>query len=134
MRSPTALLVLLLALVTVAVGCQRQKTNDELVADLKSSDDKDRVVAVRLLGQRKENAEKTIPALIDALKDHDADIRRSAAIGLGGFGEQAKDAVPALQTALKDKDARVRESAATALTRIDPAKFPPPAGSPRKGG
>jgi HEAT repeat protein len=123
--------VLLLCL--VGAGCGRQKTTPELIADLKSSEERDRVIAVRLLPQRTADAAQTVPALIAALKDTDGDIRRSAAIGLGQLGESAKDAIPALQTTLKDRDARVREAAGVALSRIDPARFTSPTKASRKG-
>jgi HEAT repeat protein len=103
-----------------------------LVADTKSPQEKDRLIAVRLLPQK--DAAHAVPALIDALKDKENDIRWSAAIGLGSFGEQAKDAVPALQSALSDRDARVREAAGKALSRIDPARFPTPPKSPTSKG
>jgi hypothetical protein len=105
-------------------GCAHKKTTDELIADLKSTQERDRIIAVRLLPQRKEDASKVIPALIEALKDKADDVRCSAAIGLGYFGEQAKDAVPALQSAQKDGDVRVREAAGVALSRIDPSLAP----------
>jgi HEAT repeat protein len=95
-----------------------------VVADLKSSEDRDRIIAVRTLPTRRGDAAQVIPALIEALKDHDGDVRRSAAIGLGCFGDEAKDAIPALQAAQQDRDARVRESARVALSRIDPTRFP----------
>lgn len=116
--------VLLLFLLMCA-GCGNKKTTDELIADLKSTNEKDRIIAVRLLGDRKGDPDKSVPALIEALKDKDSDLRWSAAIGLGYFGEQAKDAVPALQEAQRDRDARVREAAGVALSRIDPDAFPP---------
>jgi HEAT repeat protein len=110
----------------LAVGCSREKTTPELIEDLKSPQEKDRLIAVRLLPQRQGDAAETVPALIDALKDHEGDIRRSAALGLGSFGEQARDAIPALEAAQRDGDARVREAAGIALSRIDPARFPDP--------
>jgi HEAT repeat protein len=113
--------VLLLCL--LACGCGK-KTTDELIADLKASQEKDRIIAVRTLPQRKGDAAQVVPALIEALKDKEGDIRWSAAIGLGSFGVEAKDAIPALQAAQRDHDARVREAAGVALSRIDPAKFP----------
>ena len=106
-------------------GCSRQKATDELIADVKAPAERERLIAVRLLAQRQGDAPQVIPALIDALKDQAADIRQSAAIGLGYFGEPARDAVPALQAVQRDPDARVREAAAVALSRIDPARFPP---------
>jgi hypothetical protein len=119
--------VLLLCL--PACGCGKTKSTDELLANLKSPQAKDRIIAVRLLQQRKGDAAKVVPALVEALKDNEGDIRLSAAIGLGYFGEQAKDAIRALQQAAQhDRDVRVRKQATVALSRIDPARFP---GSPK---
>jgi HEAT repeat protein len=117
-----ALLVCMLA----CAGCGKKST-DELIEDLKSSQERDRIIAVRLLPQRKGDAAKVLPALIESLKDKDGDIRWSAAIGLGYFGAEARDAIPALQAAERDRDARVREAAGVALSRIDPQRFPTPA-------
>ncbi|MFL5340537.1 MAG: HEAT repeat domain-containing protein [Gemmataceae bacterium] len=115
----------------LACGCSKTKSTDQLIADLKSGEEKQRLIAARLLGQRHAEPAKVVPALTEALSDHDGDVRWSAAIGLGYFGEQAKDAVPALQKAQQDKDGRVREGAAVALSRIDPAKFPYSAAKPK---
>jgi HEAT repeat protein len=120
-------LVLLLCL--LACGCG--ESTDQLIGDLKSPREADRIKAVRLLPQRKGDAAKVVPALTEALKDEDGDVRWSAAIGLGYFGEKATDAVPALQAAQGDRDARVREAAGVALSRIDPTRFPAPS-SPRR--
>jgi HEAT repeat protein len=112
----------------VCAGCKSQKSTDELIADLKSSQGKDRIVAVRLLQDRTADADRVIPALIESLKQPDSDIRWSAAIGLGTFGDRAKAAIPALQAVLHDKDARVREAAGKAISRIDPSQASKPAG------
>jgi HEAT repeat protein len=123
--------VLLLCLLPCG-GCSKQKSTDELIADLKSAQEKDRLIAVRLLPQRKgEATPRIVPALIGALKDEHGDIRWGAAIGLGSFGAEARDAIPALQAAQRDSDARVREAARVALSRIDPAQF---TNSPRHSG
>jgi HEAT repeat protein len=114
---------LLLGLLSCA-GCAKEKSTDDLIGDLKSAQEGDRIRAVRLLSQRKGDAAKIVPALIESLKDEDGDVRWSAAIGLGYFGEQAKAAVPALREAERDPDARVREGARVALSRIDPSQFP----------
>jgi HEAT repeat protein len=114
--------VLLLCLLACG-GCGQKSTN-ELVSDLKSSQEGDRLRAVRLLPQRKGDAAQVVPALIEALKDKEGDIRWSAAIGLGYFSDQARDAIPALQAARRDRDARVREAARVALSRIDPSAAP----------
>jgi HEAT repeat protein len=117
--------VLLLCLLACA-GCGRKST-DQLIEDLNSPKERDRIIAVRLLPQRAEDAAKVVPALIKALNGKQGgDLRWSAAIGLGYFGEQAKDAIPALQAAQHDRDARVREAAGVALSRIDPSKFHAP--------
>lgn len=121
MRVQTGL-VLLLCLLACG-GCSKQKSTDELIADLKSGIEKEGIIAARTLPTG--DAEKVVPALIEALRHRGNDIRRSAAIKLGGFGEQAKDAIPALQKAEEhDGDARVREAAGIALSRIDPEGFP----------
>jgi HEAT repeat protein len=114
----------LLLLCLLACGGCGKKSTDGLIADLKSTNEKDRIVAARLLPDRKGDAAQVVPALIEALKDKDGDVRWSAAIGLGYFGEQAKEAIPSLQAAQRDRDARVREAAGVALTRIDPDAFP----------
>jgi HEAT repeat protein len=130
LRKRTPFILVLLILVScllVWVGWrERAKSTPELIADLKSPQEKDRIIAVRLLPQRTADVAQTVPALIEALKDKGADIRWSAAIGLGHLGESAKEAIPALQGALSDRDARVREGAGVALSRIDPARFTPP--------
>lgn len=104
-------------------GCSRSKTTAELIGDLKSKQELEKLKAVRLLPEHEGDAATVIPALIEALTDKEGHVRRSAAIGLGGFGERAKDAIPALQTLQRDRDVRIREAASNALTRIDPAKF-----------
>ncbi len=106
------------------VGCGSSKSTEDLVSDLKSPKERDRIIAVRLLQHKKDDAAKVVPALMESLKDKDDDVRWSAAIGLGYFHEQAIDAIPALQAAQQDSDPRVREAAGVALSRIDPTKFP----------
>jgi HEAT repeat protein len=116
--------VLLLSLLA-CVGCSRQKSTDELIADLKSGTEIEGVVAARTLPRGRDDAAKVVPALIEALTHRASDVRRSSAIKLGVFREQAKEAIPALQKAEQnDGDARVREAAGIALTRIDPERFP----------
>ena len=114
--------VLLLCLLACG-GCKKEKSTNELIADLKSSQEGDRIKAVRLLPQREGDATRIVPALIESLKAKQGDVRWSAAIGLGYFGEEARDAIPALQQAQRDRDARVREAAGVALSRIDPQRF-----------
>ncbi len=122
-----------LLLCLIACGCGNSKSTDQLMDDLKSSDDRARLIAVRLLPQRKDDAAHVVPALIECLKDKETDVRLSAAIGLGSFGEQAADAIPALQAAARDGDVRVREAAGVALSRIDPARFAAPSKARQPG-
>jgi HEAT repeat protein len=121
--------VVLLPCILACGGCgKKEKSSAELLDDLKGTQQRDRLIAVRLLPQRKGDEVQVVPALIEALKDKAVDIRLSAAIGLGSLGEQAKDAIPALQAAQRDHDARVRKAASVALGRIDPdaaSKAPP---------
>ena len=100
-------------------GCGKTKSTDELIGDLKSVEEGDRIKGVRLLPQRKGDAVKVVPALIEALQDEHGDVRWSAAIGLGYFGAEAKQAIPALEAAQGDSDPRVREAARVALSRIE---------------
>jgi HEAT repeat protein len=130
MRLRTTLLLLLGLL--MCGGCGKKST-DQLIEDLKSTQEKDRLIAVRLLPQRKGDAAQVVPALIGALKDKGDDIRLSAAIGLGSFGAEAREAIPALQEAVSDRDARIREAAGVALSRIDPEQFPTPVKGKAKG-
>jgi HEAT repeats len=118
---------ILLPCLLACVGCGGcgGKSTDQLIEDLKSSQDREQTIAVRTLPRRKGDRARVIPALIEALKSRDEGIRQDAAIGLGSFGEQAKDAIPALQEAQRDPDVRVREAVGVALSRIDP-KFPAP--------
>ena len=114
----------LLACLLTCSGCGSGKSTDDLIRDLNSGQEGERIKAARLLAAHKRDANKVVPALMDALKDKDGDVRWSAAIGLGYFGEEAQAAVPALQAVAHDSDARVREAAGVALSRIDPARFP----------
>jgi HEAT repeat protein len=118
---PCLLVPLLLYLV---FGGKGEKSTDELIGDLKSGKEKDRMIAVRTLAVQSDEAGKIVPALIQALKDKHSDIRLSAAIKLGVYGEQAKESIPALQAALQDHDPRVREAAYNALVKIDPDSAP----------
>ena len=118
---------ILLLLLSTMIGCgKKEKSTGQLILDLKSANEGERITAVRTLPQRKGDAAQVVPALVEALNDNDGDVRMSAAIGLGSFGEQAKDAIPALQAAQQNgRDVRVREAAGRALSRIDPQAFPP---------
>ena len=109
--------VMFLGLLALA-GCSQGESTDELIEDLSSADEGDRIKAVRWLQHRKGDAPKVVPALIESLKDSQGDIRWSAAIGLGYFGAEAETALPALEEARRDPDARVREAARVAISRI----------------
>jgi hypothetical protein len=110
--------VVVLSVALFASGCSKGKPTDELIEGLNSSEQGDRIQAVRMLPHRKQEAGKVVPALIDSLKDKNADVRWNAAVGLGHFGAEARDAIPALEEAQRDKDSRVREGARVAISRI----------------
>ena len=110
-------LVILMGAMSMA-GCSNAPPTDELLEDLSSKDEGDRIKAARWLQHRQGEATKVVPALIASLKDVDADVRWSAAIGLGYFGAEAETALPALEEATRDTDARVREGARVAISRI----------------
>ena len=112
------LILVIAALACAASGCNRGKSTNDLLSDLSSSKELDRLKAVRLLQQRKGDASNVVPKLIESLQDSSVDIRWSAAIGLGYFGKKAETAIPALEEAQKDKDARVREAAQVAIRKI----------------
>jgi HEAT repeat protein len=99
-------------------GCSKSQSTDELIEDLSSKDEGDRIKAVRWLQHRKGDAAKVVPALIESLKDRETDVRWSAAIGLGYYGADAEEAIPALEKLKSDSDARVREGARVAISRI----------------
>jgi HEAT repeats len=99
-------------------GCSKAASTDELIGELSSAEEGDRIKAVRYLQHRKGDAPKVVSALIESLKDVDPDVRWSAAIGLGYFGAEAETALPALEEAQRDADARVREGARVAISRI----------------
>jgi hypothetical protein len=108
-------------------GCSKVASTDELIEELDSEDNGDRIKAVRLLQHRQGDAAKVVPALIEKLKDVDVDVRWSAAIGLGYFGAEAEEALAALEEAKHDHDARVREGARVAISRIGGAREGPTA-------
>jgi hypothetical protein len=87
MRVKTSMVMLLCLL--ACAGCGKKST-DQLIEDLTSTNERDRIIAVRLLPQRGDDAAKVVPALIKALQGKQGgDFRWNAAIGLGYFGEQA---------------------------------------------
>jgi HEAT repeat protein len=110
-------IVMLMGLLGFA-GCSKGPPTDELIGDLSSADEGDRLKAVRWLQHRQGDAAKVVPALIEKLKDVDVGVRWSAAIGLGYYGADAEEAIPALEEAKHDHDARVREGARVAISRI----------------
>ncbi len=77
---------------------------------------RDRVDALRTLGQFGPKAVEAVPALIDALADENFWVREQAAISLGKIGPAAEAAIPALQ-AIQD-DERIGSLAKQALEKI----------------
>ena len=109
----------LVALVLV-VGCGKQASTEELVAQATASDEAARLQAVRALSAGPKQAEAVVPAVTEALKDQNHYVRRDAARALRGYGFDAKPAVPALLVAARDRDSGVRRAAVITLKEIDP--------------
>ena len=59
MRVKTSVILLLCLLACAGCG---QKSTDQLIEDLNSPKERDRIIAVRLLPQREEDAAKVVPA------------------------------------------------------------------------
>src|SRR5262249_45344524 len=93
---------------------------DELIRQLKSSDNDARRAAAKSLAQAGTEGKRAPDALAKGLKDNDRFVRRFAAQALGKIGPDAKDAVPNLAAVLKDgkEKKEVQEAAATALGGI----------------
>jgi HEAT repeat protein len=110
---------LLLVCLLMSGGCGKaQKSTDEMLADLEHGKERDRIIAVRLLPERRQDAARIIPALIAALDDRSHDVRIGAAGGLGSFGAEASGATAKLQALAKDRNRQARAAAAAALAKI----------------
>ena len=92
MRVQTGL-VLLLCLLACG-GCSKQKSTDELIADLKSGTEIEGVIAARTLPRGRGDAAKVVPALIEALTHKGSDVRRSSALKLGEFRRTSQGCHP----------------------------------------
>jgi bilin biosynthesis protein len=90
-----------------------EKTIDELIQDLKSTDEFVKEEAVGLL---EFNAKDSLEPLIKALNDSDKEIRKGAAHVLGIIGD-SKAIEPLIKT-LSDKNKLVRREASTALSHM----------------
>jgi HEAT repeat protein len=99
----------------------------EWVAQLRAKDSAVRLRAVKVLGERRGEADVVVPALSAALADPDPFVRREAARALGKFGSAARPALPALRRLVNDPKRDVRRAAAAAVTQIDPGAAAPPA-------
>ena len=89
------------------------KTIDELIADLKDTDDFVREEAFGALEMR---AEESLDSLIEALNNRNKNIKMGAAKILGYIGDSK--AIDPLINTLNDKNKLVRREASTALTRM----------------
>src|SRR5437899_12924104 len=73
--------VLLLGLL-VCGGCGTQKSTNQLIADLKAFEERERIMAVRRLPPREADAAQVVQAVVGALKCSQSDGAWRAAIGL----------------------------------------------------
>ena len=98
---------------------QSQRSVDELIQDLRSSDHEIRGEAAFALRQMGYEAHKAAPDLFGALGDYDATVRLEAVNALGNFGKYSKTYVPALfSKATLDVDPVVRLAAGRALGKL----------------
>ncbi len=116
----------LLAAPPRAAHAQEAPTVDDvpaLMEKLQSEVHKDRLDAVKALGDLGPEAAPAVPALIEAVQGEGYLLRQLAIKSLGEIGEPAAPAVPVLVEALQDSDSDefVRMRAAHALGQIGPA-------------
>lgn len=93
-------------------------------ARLKSSDGRERVKALRVIGYFGKDGAAAVPELAAALSDGSAEVRRAAAGSLSLMGQWSVPALPALAKALSDGDAYVRCLSAIALQGMGPKAAP----------
>jgi HEAT repeat protein len=125
--------LIVVALVLFPGGCGEPRENpdsgkdkpfggrplNDVLQELKDTDPKVRLKAVKLLGSVPNK--EAVQALAGALEDPDAAVAEQAAVGLRGVGPAASAAVPALVKRLKDPPSEAfREAAVTALGSIGP--------------
>lgn len=131
-RSTKLAAVLAAALALLPVACNRRPARPEeftvsgrsvsywtgLLRDGKSSV-RERIQAVRALGNVGDADAAALPALTAALDDRDARVRAEAVLALGKSGPKASAAVPRLKRLTRDPDPRVSRYAAKVLARIE---------------
>jgi HEAT repeat protein len=99
----------------------------ELIAQLKSSDESQRLKAIDQLDAQGEKAAEAVAPLTESLKDESVKVRAHSARALGDIGAPAKSAAPELIALLKDPNDTVRRQALHALRaiRLGPAVMMP---------
>jgi HEAT repeat protein len=126
--TPLLLVIYMLALPIVAraEATINGKTARAWVADLKSSDVKERrAAAFTLIRFDRNDTQKHIAALIAALKDEDVLVRLGCASVLGNLGTSGVEAMPALIEVLGDVESRVAKMAGEALVKMRPHSVGP---------
>lgn len=111
-----SLQLVFLVISLLCAGCNKSKSIDELVSDLKSSDPRARMTATKALATAGAPA---VTPLIDVLKDNDPIVRKGAAWSLKIIGSASVDP---LISALTSDDANTRENAALTLGEIKDAR------------
>jgi HEAT repeat protein len=91
-----------------------EKSVEQLIQELKDTDEIVRSQAAGALGHRK--SEKAVKPLILALKDNHVYVKHGAAWALGEI--KSEEAIDALTLALEDEDEITRGKAAEALAKI----------------
>ena len=97
-----------------------ERTIEDLIADLKSTDDFTREEAI---GELEMKGDEVVDPLIDALSDRNKNVKIAAIQILANIGDEK--AIKPLILTLSDNNKLVRREASTALSRMGPAAVDP---------
>ena len=107
----------LLTLLGLTAGTFAQENNelDAITKRLESKNLREKVEAVRLLGEIGSPASAAVPSLLPLLEDKDAGVRYESIIALGRIHQEPEQVVPALIRQLDDQGPVVQHAAINAL-------------------
>jgi HEAT repeat protein len=90
----------------------------ELITQLDSTNPREKISAVRILGEIGPPAAETVPSLLQLLKEKDAGLRYETVIALGRIDADAGQVVPQLCSVLADDVPAIQHAAIDALRRF----------------